>query len=223
MFCLARLAEALWSLGYPDQALQRSQEALRLADALSSPISLAMALTFAARLHQYRREDHQVSERAEAAMALAREQQLALRQAQAMVLHGWALVMQGQEETGMTQLHQGIAAVRATGAGMEQAYWLSLLAEAYGRARQPDVGLQVLAEALAALSHLHWEHRWEAELYRLKGELLLAQGDNRQREQEKADAVSSRPLSLPAARAQIARAASRHEPGAPVATAGQVR
>ena len=94
----------------------------------------------------------------------------------------------------MTQLHQGIAAVRATGAGMEQAYWLALLAEAYGRARQPDVGLQTLAEALAALSHLQGEHRWEAELYRLQGELLLAQGDNRQREQEKADACFQQAL-----------------------------
>ena len=193
VFCLARLAEALWALGYPDQALQRSQEALHLADALSSLSSLAMVLTFAARLHQYRREEHQASGRAEAALALAREQQFALRQAQAMVLHGWALVMQGQEETGMTQLHQGIAAVRATGAGMEQAYWLALLAEVYGHVRQPDMGLQALAEALA-LSHTMEQYRWEAELYRLQGALLLAQGDKGQREQEEAEACFQQAL-----------------------------
>src|SRR5262249_29944981 len=78
VFCLARLAEVLWLLGYPDQALHRSQESLSLADALASPASLALARTFAARLHQYRREPHQAYAQAEAALALASEQPLAL-------------------------------------------------------------------------------------------------------------------------------------------------
>jgi predicted ATPase len=112
---------------------------------------------------------------AEAALALASEQQLALRQAQAMVLRGWALVMQGQAETGMTQLQQGLAAVRATGEGIERPYRLALLAEACGQSGQPAVGVQVLTEALA-LSRTSGEHRWEAELHRLHGELLLARG-----------------------------------------------
>jgi predicted ATPase len=67
-------ALALWHLGYPDQALQRSHEALSLAHERAHPYSLAFALTFAALLHQPRREEHAVRERAKAAIALCTEQ-----------------------------------------------------------------------------------------------------------------------------------------------------
>jgi predicted ATPase len=50
-------------------------------------------------------------------------------------------------------------------------YWLSLLAQAYGRSGRAEEGLRVLDEALAIL---HDQHVWEAELHRLRGELLLA-------------------------------------------------
>ncbi len=68
--CRVYAALALWLLGYPDQALQRSHEALTLAQELAHPFSLAFALYFAARLHQFRREAQAAQERAEAAMAL---------------------------------------------------------------------------------------------------------------------------------------------------------
>ena len=53
-----------------------------------------------------------------------------------------------------------------------RSYWLVALAEAYGRAGQPQAGLQALAEAmtLMATTEMRW---WEAEVYRLQGELLL--------------------------------------------------
>jgi predicted ATPase len=54
--CLSFAAWALWFLGYPDQALQRSHAALILAQELSHPYSLGYALNFAAQLHQFRRE-----------------------------------------------------------------------------------------------------------------------------------------------------------------------
>src|SRR5215510_10075127 len=71
----------------------------------------------------------------------------------------------------MAQLHQGLATHRTTGAKMAQSYLLSFLGEAYGVAGQPESGLQVLDEALAAV-HDTGERMYEAELYRLKGELL---------------------------------------------------
>src|SRR5207249_3873251 len=76
VFCLSFVALVLWLLGYPEQALQRSQAALTLARTLSHPPSLASALVFAAMLYQGCRERHLVQERAEAAIALAREQGL---------------------------------------------------------------------------------------------------------------------------------------------------
>src|SRR5262249_9539537 len=89
---------------------------------------------------------------------------------------GWALSQQRQAAAGIAQMHQGLAAYRATGAELFRTYWLALLAEAYGTAGQVQEGLQVLDEALALVDK-NGERYWEAELYRRKGELLLRSGD----------------------------------------------
>src|SRR5262245_10100768 len=94
VFCLSFASWVLWSLGYPEQALQRSQAALTLARELSHPQSLAAALVFAARLHQLRRERHLAQERAEAAVVLAREQGLPHWVTYGTIMRGWALAMQ---------------------------------------------------------------------------------------------------------------------------------
>src|SRR5207245_7535112 len=98
----------LWLLGYPDQALKRSREALTVAQDLSHPFSLAVALNMAAVLHQVRREVQAVQARAEAAMALSTEQGFAVLLAQGTTLRRWALVEQGQREEGITRLCQGL-------------------------------------------------------------------------------------------------------------------
>jgi predicted ATPase len=74
VFCLSLAADVLWLLGYPNQALQRSHEALALAQGLSHPVSLALALNFAAVLQQFRRDVPAVHTHAEAAVALSNEQ-----------------------------------------------------------------------------------------------------------------------------------------------------
>jgi class 3 adenylate cyclase/predicted ATPase len=164
VFGLRCLAQVLWSLGYPDQALQRSHEALTLARELAHPASVATALFFAAWVHWLRREGQRTYEQAEAALGLAREHGFAFRAAQATILRGWALVEQGQGEAGLTQICQGLAALRATGS--ETRSYLIVLAAAYGRVGQIEEGLRVAEEALAI-------RRRTTELYRLKGELLL--------------------------------------------------
>jgi predicted ATPase len=73
----------------------------------------------------------------------------------------------------MAQMHRGLAAWQATGAEAVRPYFLALLAEAYAKVWQPEEGLSLLAEALA-VAHDKGERRWDAELYRLQGELLLA-------------------------------------------------
>jgi class 3 adenylate cyclase/predicted ATPase len=165
---LSRLAEVLWFLGYPDQALQRSHEALTLARELSHPFSLATALCFAADVHMRRREGQSAYGQAEAALGLAREHGFALRVAQATMLRGWALVEQGQGEAGIAQIRQGQAALRAAGSG--RGGYFDLLAEAYGRVGQREGGLRVAAEELARSDN---SGGGEVELYRIKGELLL--------------------------------------------------
>jgi class 3 adenylate cyclase/predicted ATPase len=172
VICQADIACLLWFLGYPDQAVQKSHQALILAGELSHPFSLAFALTFAAFVHQYRREGHAAQERAEAAITLATEQGFPLWMAWGISLRGWALAEQGQREEGMAQMHQGLTASRAIGVEVARTWYLATLAEAYGKTGQVKEGLTVLAEALAVVNKTG-ERYPEAELYRLKGELTL--------------------------------------------------
>jgi predicted ATPase len=181
--CLSHAAWSLWILGYPDQALQSMREALTLAYELAHPYSLAVALRFATALHQSRRKQQAVRERAAALMALATEQGFAQELARAIILRGWALASQEQGTEGTAQMHQGLAAYRATGTERQQPYYLALLAEAYGSIGQATEGLSLLAEALATVDRTG-EHEWGAELHRLQGELLLAQVGERQKGQE---------------------------------------
>jgi predicted ATPase len=169
---LCHLAWALWYLGYPDQALKRSHEALTLAQGLSHPYSLSFALNFAAALHCFCREERLTQERAEAAMTLSTEQGFPLWLAMGTILRGWALAEQGQGEEGMAQICEGLAAFQAIGAALGRSAFLALLAEACGKTGQAEEGLRVLAEALAVVDK-NGERLYEAEIHRLKGELTL--------------------------------------------------
>jgi predicted ATPase len=92
----------------------------------------------------------------------------------AMFLRGWALAAQGQGEEGVAQMWQALTDALATGASIVRPMCLTLLAEAYGREGQVDQGLRILAEGLA-VSDQGGARYYEAEGYRLKGELLLQQ------------------------------------------------
>ncbi len=122
-------------------------------------------------------------ERAHADVILATEQVIPFFRAHGLVLRGWALVEQEHHEEGMIQLRQGLADYRATGAEQERSHWLGLLAEACVRTGQSDEGLSVVGEALADIERLGIRY-YEAELHRLKGELLLAQSHENWRDAE---------------------------------------
>jgi predicted ATPase len=173
--CLSCAAWDLWYLGYPNQALKRSQEALDVARGLFRPFSLAYALGWAARFHLLCREGWLARERAEAVMTLATEQGFPYWLAYGTVVRGSVLTEQGQVEEGIAQMQQGLAFFQATGTEVGQPYRLALLAEAYGRVGQVEEGLTVLAEALAMVDK-NRERCGEAELYRLKGQLVLQSG-----------------------------------------------
>jgi DNA-binding SARP family transcriptional activator/predicted ATPase len=170
--CLNHSAWTLWFCGFPDQALQKSKEAVTLAQELSHPFSLAFALAFAARVHIYRRDAQKTQEASESAIALCTEQGFPFWLAMASILRGWALAEQGQQQEAIAQMRQGLAVWRATGAALAETSYLALLAEVYGKAGKPGEGLSLLAEALDVLDKTG-ERYFEPEVYRLKGELLL--------------------------------------------------
>jgi len=198
----AMMAHTLWHQGYPEQARTRSHEALALAEAHAHPFSRAIALAYAVMLHQCRREPHAIDEHAETALALCTEQGFAYYLAWVTIIQGWSFAVQGQREAGMAQMRQGLAALQSTNAKRALPYYLALLAEGYGAVGQTDEGLRVLAEAFAAVATTA-ERRWEAELYRLQGELLL-QAAGRQRQAEETSEACFR-QALEVARQQQAK------------------
>jgi len=170
--CRCFAAHHLWFLGYPDQALATIREALALAHQLEHPYSVVHALDFAAWLHLYRREDRLTQELVEAGIAFATEQQVAaFFLSHGTIFRGWALVEQGQADAGLAQIREGIAAYRQTGAMLEQPFWLAVQAEACWKAGRPADGLSLIGEALVEVQQRGWRF-CEAELHRLRGELL---------------------------------------------------
>jgi adenylate cyclase len=130
--CRIHGAWALWCLGYPDQALARSHEAVTLAQQMAHPFGLGYALSATALFHRLRREERCPQERAEAAMRLAKDQGFPFWMALGCLFRGWALIQQGQAQEGLAQFYLGLTTYRATGAETLRPYWLALLAEAHG-------------------------------------------------------------------------------------------
>lgn len=164
-------AWALGLLGLPDRALEMSRAAIALAQQLAHPFSQALSHFFAATVHQCRGEPGAVRERAEAAIVLARADGFGLTLAWATTLLGWAISREGRPEDGIAMIRQGTAAARETGSEHFRPYFLALLADAYLMVGEPADGLAAVAEALATAGKTG-ERFYEAELYRLKGELL---------------------------------------------------
>ena len=171
--CLSYLAITLWLLGYPDQALKRSQEAIALAAQLAHPFSQAFAFCWSAWLHQLRREPEPAQALAHAGLEVATEQGFALLEMLCAMMESWALTEQDQTEVGLEGILQKLREFQATGAQLGQLHFWVLLAEVYSRTGRFDEGLSLVAQALAELDQ-KGEQFYAAELYRLRGEMLLA-------------------------------------------------
>ncbi len=166
-------AIALWLQGYPDQSLRRGQEALSLAQQVSHPHSIALALCTLAVVHSIRGEWQAAQAQAETAIALALEKGVPYWVASGRIMLGAARAVQGQGEEGIAQLRQGLETWQAMGTSANKPYFFTLLAIAFGKIGQASQGLKVLEEALT-LSEQTGERWWDAELHRLRGSLLLA-------------------------------------------------
>jgi len=160
---------ALWSLGYPEQALRRSHEALCLAQELGHPYGLVFTLIFAVMVHLWRRDGRVAQEHADAMVALSSEHGFSRRVAEGTVLRSEALIAQGQWAEGVAQVRQGLEENKAE---LRRTYHLAWLAEGYRGAGQLEEGLAVVEEALRLVDK-NDERFYEAELYRIKGELTL--------------------------------------------------
>jgi hypothetical protein len=172
---LCNQAFALWLLGYPAQAHQQSLAALQWANELLSPFEIVLAHCFVTIIQQCIGAGTAVHERAEEGVTAASEYGSRLWEGVGRVVWGWSLVMQGQQKTGWAQLQQGEALLRTIERRPFRSYVFALLADAYGRSQQIETAFATVTEALTHMEQTG-DRFWEAELYRLKGELTLKKG-----------------------------------------------
>jgi len=131
-----------------------------------------------ARLLSLAGDDAALGEQADQLISVAIEQGFLQWQAQGTIYRGWVEVKNGAVAEGMSLLRSGLIAFRATGAELWVPHFLALLAGACEIDGHIEEGLGLLDEAVQIVERTG--ERWlKAELYRLKGELLLRQGISR--------------------------------------------
>jgi predicted ATPase len=166
------LAWSLWHLGYPEQAISKTEEALALARQLGSPYILSAALNMTITVRESCRETAVIPILLQENQQLCREHGFRLQGTLATLHQAQLHTSEGRLEEGIQLLRRSLATLQVTGDALQAPYHLGLLAEAHGKAGQAEEGLTVLAEALTLVNKTG-ERMFEAELYRVKGELTL--------------------------------------------------
>jgi DNA-binding SARP family transcriptional activator/predicted ATPase len=162
-------------LGYPDQAVRRSVEVIALAQKLEHPLTTVFALAFSGRLHRWRHEPGESDRLARAVLEVSETHGIALGEVCGLIEGAWVLSARGRHEDGIAQLRRGLEDWSATGMANHIPEFLAVLAEMYGMAGHYAAALSTLDEAFAEMGRTG-ERYYEAELHRLRGELLLAGG-----------------------------------------------
>jgi class 3 adenylate cyclase/tetratricopeptide (TPR) repeat protein len=169
---LAMLSHVVHSLGYPDQALEKMQQAVAMARNLSHPFTLAWVLSSAGHLNWRRGEKLAAQELWEETYTLCIQQGFTPRLQATSLLLGFALVEQGRGEDGIAKAHNALYGMTDTLTLDDRVRGLGLLALAEGKVGQAERGLAKIDEALA-LAKKTKRSEYESDLYLAKGQLLL--------------------------------------------------
>jgi len=179
--CRSFSAYTLWYLGYPDRAVRRNEEAVALARELSQTVSAIFAVEFSALVRHLRGEPALAAERANASVALSTEQANAFFLGCGMVEQGWAMAQDGRADDGIALIVRGMDTCRGAGSTLEFPHCWASLADAYRAAGRVEEALAAVTEGLAQARRTSARFN-EAELCRLKGELLLMRAATRDAE-----------------------------------------
>jgi predicted ATPase len=164
------LSWALWHRGYPDQSVRAADRALAYSRQLGHAHTLAHALSFAGMAAVFARDVAAACAYGNDCAAVASEHGFPQWAAFGRILQGWADAQKGKATTGIVRIRDGLAAAEATGARTGTPLRLTLLAEALALAGEMEEGLAALDDALAKAA-VSGEKGWNAEIYRLRGEL----------------------------------------------------
>jgi class 3 adenylate cyclase/predicted ATPase len=165
-------AIVFWLRGYPDAARRHANQAVSLAREIGDSPTVTYALGSRAQVHQVAKQVEPALEMAEAAVAMAEKDGFPFFASYAGIVKGWALAQLGHAEEGVALIREGLALAAASGSGLWRTYNLAQLAEACAKAGRIVEGLDAIAEAFDLVEQ-HGERWWEAEIHRLRGELLL--------------------------------------------------
>jgi predicted ATPase len=171
----AQLSGALaeWLLGYPDKALASIAEGLALAERIAHPFTLGLALLQSSEVYLNLREPERALRQLDAAEAVAAEQRLSLMSEPGM-LRGAALLEQNAVDEAIARIREGVAKWTGLGRTKDLPYGLAFLAEGLARHGDRAAALAALREGLE-IADATGEHKWDAELHRLTGTVLLAE------------------------------------------------
>jgi tetratricopeptide (TPR) repeat protein len=170
------LAVTLMQLGHLDQARTRKNEALRTARELGHVFSLALALTWAAWAECIAGSSKEARRHAEEVISLSNEHGFPDWLAWGLIYRGWSLVTEGHVKEGLVWLTEGFSGWRASGALTSSAFALTMLADAYAKLELRVEAKNCIAEAEQIIDRTD-DRFWEAELWRVRGELFNATGD----------------------------------------------
>jgi predicted ATPase len=177
-------SHGLWCLGRADEAFDRAHESLKIARSLGHPFSKALALSYLATLHQMGGDLEHTRTFAAEARAISERHHVLYYGAWSAILLAWVeasreparLSDPHHPSRALAMLRQRIDEFTATGGGARLPYYLSLLAGSQAKGGEDLVALRTLDEAVE-ISSLHGDTWWDAELHRMRGELLQRQGD----------------------------------------------
>jgi serine phosphatase RsbU (regulator of sigma subunit) len=168
------LALDLWHLGYPDQALALARDVCELARSIGHGFSRAHAVDFVAFLCHYCRLGAELKTRADEEMAIATDQGFPFWHALGTLHKGAGMLLDGQPREALALLKKGFAAFRASGAEIRVPAYLAMLGEAHTHLGEFEAAHKALEEGVA-VAKKNDDRCHEAELHRLRGELILAE------------------------------------------------
>jgi serine/threonine protein kinase/predicted ATPase len=201
---LSSTASALWCIGYQDQALEQSRKMIAVARQVGHPFSLAAGLALDSLFHLLRRDAASLEVRGKEIAVLAEEKGFLFHSGVAYFKLGWVAAHRGRVEEGLAKLLQALDLYRATGVRYTLTDLFGTIAEAYGMAGEIEKGLEFMAQAFAEVER-GGERYFEAELYRIKGELLLRKAGSSDQAALENEAETCLRQSLAVARRQEAK------------------
>ena len=175
VMALAYVASTLLVLGYPEQSAVAIERAVSRARAMGFAYTTVLALNQMALLGAFGCDPQRAAAHADEAIALSIEHKLTFPEHRARFFQGALLAQAGDPQRGIELMRQAIAAAENNSARSLRTLYLGHVASAHARLGQTEVGLDLLDEALHT-AEIANERLLEAELYRLRGTMLLTLG-----------------------------------------------